>query len=224
MIRDLGKKLKHTMRHSYWASRLGGLGERTWISLGAHLQEGKNIWLGRDGFLGHGARLFGNTLPPKGLRIGDRFVVREDVYLSATDGEISIGNDCFVGPQVVMYGNGGVYIGNKVLIAAHVCIASVNHRYADISVPIADQGLECAPIHIRDGAWIGANATIVPGVEIGEGAVIGAGSVVHRSVPAYSVAVGSPLRILACRKEMEFQEEKEKKKDIFAYKKSLSLA
>lgn len=199
MLQRISKQIKDTMRSYYWASRLGALGERTWISLGAHIQDGKNLYLGRDGYLGHGTRLFGNTLPPKGIRIGDRFVIREDAYLSATDGEISIGNDCFIGPQVVMYGNGGVFIGNKVLIAAHVCIASINHRHGDVTKPIADQGLELAPVEIGDGAWIGANATIVPGVQIGEGAVIGAGAVVHRSVPAYCVAVGSPLRILKHR-------------------------
>jgi galactoside O-acetyltransferase len=199
MIQQLQKKIKDIVRFSYWSARLSFLGERTWVSLGAHIQDGEKIHLGRDGFIGHGVRLFGNTAPPKGIRMGDRCVVREDAYISATDGEISVGNDCFIGPKVVISGNGGVYIGNKVLIAAHVCIASVNHRYDDPTKPIADQGLEVGAIWIGDGAWIGAHTTIVPHVQIGEGAVIGAGAVVHRSVPAYSVAVGNPLRIIGSR-------------------------
>lgn len=78
------------------------------------------------------------------------------------------------------------------MIGHNVVIATVNHplepsRRGDI-VP--------APVHIGKGAWIGANATILPGVTVGDGAVVAAASVVTRDVPAGTVVVGSPARVL----------------------------
>ncbi len=85
---------------------------------------------------------------------------------------------------------GGISIEDEVLIAANVQIISNNHDPYDRSV------LTCKPVLIKKGAWIGAGASIMPGVTIGKFAIVGAASVVTHDVPDYAVVVGSPARVI----------------------------
>lgn len=193
--RALISSLARQSKHFYWSKRLARLGEGTFLSRGVRVQGGERVVVGRDCFVGHGVMFFGNTSPPKMLTIGDRVIIREFAYLSATNGEIAIGDGTFVGPMTTIYGNGGVFVGQNVLLAAQCCIASINHRFEERHLPIARQGLDCRPVVIEDDVWVGANVTIVPGVTIGRGAVIGAGAVVSKDIPPDTVAVGAPLRL-----------------------------
>lgn len=85
---------------------------------------------------------------------------------------------------------GGITIEDDVQIAANVQMISNNHD------PYERQILLCKPVLIRQGAWIGAGATILPGVSIGKYAIIGAGSVVTNDVPDFAVAVGNPAKVV----------------------------
>jgi acetyltransferase-like isoleucine patch superfamily enzyme len=101
----------------------------------------------------------------------------------------------------MIYGTGGLKIGNDVRIATHVVITPAGHVFDKKDIPIRLQGVEMKGIVIEDDVWIGANATILDGVIIGRGCVIGAGSVVTKSLPEYSVAVGVPARVIYKRGE-----------------------
>ncbi|HEX8099548.1 MAG TPA: acyltransferase [Actinomycetota bacterium] len=110
-----------------------------------------------------------------------------------------------VGDKVV-FGSGDcvncyldVEIGRDCILADHVYIGDFDHRFGDRSVPIRKQGIATAPVRIEDDCWIGVNVSVMRGVCIGRGSVIGANSVVTRDVPAYSVAGGSPARVLKQR-------------------------
>ena len=94
---------------------------------------------------------------------------------------------------------GGIEIGSNVLIGPHCIIQSQNHVFEDVTKPICLQGYVRKPVKIEDDCWIGARVIILPGVHIGRGSVIGAGSVVTKSIPPYSVAVGSPARVIRSR-------------------------
>ena len=103
----------------------------------------------------------------------------------------------------------GISIGDRVLIASKVHITDHNHgRYSgalgpsdDPLTPPARRPLSCSPVVIEDDVWIGENAVILPGVRIGRGSIIGALSTVTKDVPAYTISVGSPARII---KQYEF--------------------
>jgi len=87
-----------------------------------------------------------------------------------------------------------IYVGDRVLFGPHVTIATANHP---IWPHPRDEGWQYnKPVRIERNAWIGANVTIVPGVTIGENAVIGAGSVVTKDIPANAVACGVPCRVV----------------------------
>ncbi len=73
-------------------------------------------------------------------------------------------------------------IGNNTIIGAHCYLLTNNHKFASREIPIRDQGYECKPLVIGEDVWVGANCVIMPGIEIGRGAIIGAGSVVTKTV------------------------------------------
>ena len=92
-----------------------------------------------------------------------------------------------------------VRIGQRVLIGARCYIISGGHAYARRDIPITEQGFVGAAIVIEDDAWLGAHVVVLPGVTIGCGAIIGAGSVVTRDVPAWEVWAGVPAKFLKVR-------------------------
>jgi acetyltransferase-like isoleucine patch superfamily enzyme len=101
----------------------------------------------------------------------------------------------------VLYGHGGLNIGDNARIAAHVVIVPANHVFMEADVPIAHQGETRMGVTIGSDVWIGAGALILDGVTIGAGAVVGAGTVVTRDVPELTVVVGNPARVLRRRGE-----------------------
>lgn len=92
-----------------------------------------------------------------------------------------------------------VVIEANVLIARYAYISDHSHAHAAHDRPIKDQGVtDVAPVRIREGAWLGQNVVVCPGVTIGRNAVIGANSVVKTDVPDFCVAVGAPARVVRC--------------------------
>lgn len=114
---------------------------------------------------------------------------------------IHVGDNFFANTGLVILDEADVRIGNNVLIAPQVGIYTAYHPF-DYDMRIA--GYEAAkPITIGDGVWIGGHASILPGVTIGKGSVIGAGSVVNRDITEGVVAAGNPCRIIRKLSEQE---------------------
>ncbi|MGN0623136.1 MAG: sugar O-acetyltransferase [Oscillospiraceae bacterium] len=105
---------------------------------------------------------------------------------------IHIGKNVFVNSGCKFQDQGGIFIGDGVLIGHNVVLATLNH---DMS-PEKRRGMCPKPIRIGKNVWIGSNSTVLPGVTIGDNAVIGAGSVVTRDVPENMVAAGNPARVI----------------------------
>lgn len=133
------------------------------------------------------------------ITIGDNCMIEDYALLSTHSGDIRIGDNFAIESFSVLYGAGGLHIGNNVIIAANTVIIPANHRFDSLDTPIRFQGAEMKGITIHDDVWIGAGCTILDGVTIGKGCVVGAGSVVNRSIPDYSVAVGVPARVVRSR-------------------------
>lgn len=158
-----------------------------------------NIHLGRRVYLDHGVYLHAC---PQGVFIGDEtFVMHGSVlhvynFRDLPDAGIWIGRNCFVGELCLIRGQGGVQIGDSVLLAPRVQILAVNHLFDDPSRPVIQQGITAQGIVVEDGAWIGAGAILVDGVRVGARAVVGAGAVVTRNVPPQTLALGVPARVV----------------------------
>jgi acetyltransferase-like isoleucine patch superfamily enzyme len=114
---------------------------------------------------------------------------------SGGEGRIAIGANTYVGPNSVLFGAGGIEIGDAVLISPGVVITSQQHSFESPDSDIRDQPLRFGPIVIERDVWVGSNATILPGVRLGQGCVVGAGAVVAKDVPPMTLVVGVPARV-----------------------------
>lgn len=107
---------------------------------------------------------------------------------------IHVGDNCIFNFNLTILDEAKVTIGNNVFIGPNVSLYTACHP---LDPAERNKGIEWAlPITIADDVWIGGSVTILPGVEIGQGSTIGAGSVVTRSIPPHSVAVGNPCRVI----------------------------
>ena len=136
----------------------------------------------------------------RNISLGSRVGLNRHASLYAARGRIRIGSNVFVGDFSSINANDAeVTIGNNVAIAPMVLIQGANHNFDRLDIPIVDQGHTESFVVIEDNVWIAARCTILPGVRIHSGAVIGAGSVVTRDVPPDTVVAGSPARVIRMR-------------------------
>lgn len=114
---------------------------------------------------------------------------------------IEIGKGCFIQQCCTFFGRGGITLGENVLVGPKVNIITINHD-PDPENRSATYG---RPVVIGDNVWIGINSTILPGVSIGCGAIIGANSVVTKDVPLMTVVAGNPARIIKTLKNKHYE-------------------
>jgi len=107
---------------------------------------------------------------------------------------LEVGDNTYIGPRCILGAGGGITIGSNVTIGSAVDILAENHQFADADVLINEQGVTRKGIAIEDDVWIGNRVIVLDGVRVGQGAVLGAGAVVTRDVPPYTVVVGNPAR------------------------------
>jgi len=132
-----------------------------------------------------------------GMKVGAKCSIARNVYflgrVELGDGT-AIANNCFLnGAQA------GIKIGRKVMIAPNCVIVAFAHGNDDLSVPMIDQPWVEAEVIIEDDVWIGANCTILKGIRVGRGAVIGANAVVTKDVESFAIAGGVPARKIGTR-------------------------
>ncbi|MFO1451973.1 MAG: acyltransferase [Opitutaceae bacterium] len=157
--------------------------------------------LGRTVLLAGSAVVRNGWNPPEPGRVhlGDEVRVDEGVVLDAWGGSIRIGARTFIGPHAVLYGHGGIDLGEDCLVSMHVRILSSEHEVPPLGETIRSRPDRKLPTRIGRDVWIGAGATVLGGVTIGDGCVIGAGSVVTQDVPAGGIVAGVPARLLRHR-------------------------
>lgn len=161
---------------------------------------GRNIVLGRGIRIEH----------PECIAIGDNVflndycwlsVLREnrerDMPLQMLSPHLSIGSGTYIGRFATLACINRITIGRDVLISDRVFIGDSEHGFARTDLPVKDQYMNSpGPVDIGDGTWIGIGVSILPNVCIGSNCVIGAGAVVTRDIPSFSVAAGVPARII----------------------------
>lgn len=131
-------------------------------------------------------------------RMGEGSFLRAPLYGAAFD-KITIGERTFINSNLLAMARGGITIENDVQIAANVQLLSNNHD------PYDRQVLLCKPIVIKEGAWIGAGASIMAGVTVGKHAIVGAAAVVTKDVPDYGVVVGAPAKVIKMLEADKFE-------------------
>jgi len=135
-----------------------------------------------------------------GAKIGRRVTIYPNVWVAPGRGLV-VGDDVDLALEVLITSSGGVTIGDRTLVGYRTCILSANHAVPPRPGRIFGAGHETAPVTIANDVWIGANCTILPGVTIGEGAIIAAGAVVTEDVAPYAIVGGVPARLIRFRAE-----------------------
>lgn len=138
------------------------------------------------------------------ILIGDNVFIGSDSWLETMSREnsnqtpiIEIREGTSISGHCTITATKSVIIENDVLIARYAYISDHSHAFQDRKLPIVKQGInKVDAVRISQGAWLGQNVIVCPGVSIGKNSVIGANSVVTKSIPDYSVAVGSPARVV----------------------------
>jgi len=150
-------------------------------------------------FLGRRVEL--EARPGYGRLILGGFVhVGDGTALRSHEGTLRIGPKAVFGRNTIVNSYLDVEIGSGALIGDFVYIGDFDHRTDDVDLPIKDQGIVKAPVRIGAGCWLGVKATVLRGCSVGQGAVVGANSVVTRHVPPFAVVAGAPARIIADRR------------------------
>ena len=132
--------------------------------------------------------------------LGKNTVFQLGLRITSAD-QVSVGSNCNFAQGVFIAGGGGVLIGDWVGFGPDAKVWSVNHRFDDPDRPWQLQGWTKKPVVIEDDVWLAANVFVMPGVTIGKGAIISAGTVVNKSIPAYAVVSGNPGRVVGWRKK-----------------------
>jgi galactoside O-acetyltransferase len=180
----------------------------------------KDYWTSDEGGVNSFVLSISNTQNRKYLEIGKSSIV-SGVFRITGYGKISVGNHCYIGESKFICNNSQIIIDDFAVVSYDCTFYTHNshsldylNRQADIKLCLdtIKQGIDPnitktwenvkeSPIHICSHTWIGFNSIILKGVTIGEGAIIGAGSVVTKDVPPWSVVVGNPARVVKMLKE-----------------------
>ena len=149
--------------------------------------------------------VFMDALSQNGIVLGNNVTIAKFTSIQCTGvihelgTGVTIGDNSAVGAYSFLGGQGGIMIGNNVIMGPKVNIFSENHGFDDLSLPIRLQPTIRKGVVIDDNCWIGANSTVLDGVHIGRGCVIAAGSVVTKDLPVNSIAAGIPARVIRQR-------------------------
>lgn len=213
------------LRGLFYKGIFARMGKGTKIESGGQFRGTHQIEFGRDVFIGRNACL--DTIAPASriqledqVHLADnvclltnvergKIILRQDVSIDrgvdmkSIGGCIEIGKASYVGPYVCLAGAGNIKIGANCLVASHSGIYANNHLFSDLSQPIMTQGTTTEGIVIEDDCWLGTGVKVLDGVTIGRGSVIGAGAVVTKDIPPYSVAVGVPAKVISSRKQLQ---------------------
>ncbi len=139
------------------------------------------------------------------IHIGEGTMIGPQTTLSAGmvpgqeclgDRVVSIGHRCLIGKGSGIVGHYSIEIGDDVWTGHHVYITDQNHGYEDVDRPISQQSMPERSVTVGDGSWLGHGTVVLPGAHIGRHVVVGANSVVTGTLPDFSVAVGSPARVI----------------------------
>ena len=162
--------------------------------------------IGKNSILGKSLTINGE----RNISIGSYTWVDDYVTVAAAFGELKIGNRVHVAPFSILSAGGGLYIEDFVGIASHVHIYShseVPKKGKSMAGPMVDEvnkGFKSEPVYLKANCFISAGAIILPGVTVGEGALIGANSVVTKNVEPWSIMIGNPAKKVGRRPKCGF--------------------
>ncbi len=141
----------------------------------------------------------------EGIHIGDNVILSRNTALVSKNGSIYLGDNTNLGANCLIQSESSVRIGSNILFASYCYIVGGgNHAFSRTDIPIIQQPpISKGGIVIEDNCWLGARVTVLDGVTIGRDTVVGAGAMVLKDLPEFTIAVGVPAKVIKNRKEEE---------------------
>lgn len=202
LVTNLGGALGYGLRRLLYHRLFQGFNKATYVGMGVVLRCPAQIRTGSQVIVDDYSQLIANSDVTPSIEIGAGSFIRSFASLNAGPpaGFIRIGENSGIGQMSVLYGNGGLVIGDNVMVAGQCFIVASSHNFDNLEMPMMHQGITAQGITIEDDVWIGAGAKILDGVTIGRGAIVAANAVVTRSVPPGVKVGGVPAKVLSQRK------------------------
>jgi acetyltransferase-like isoleucine patch superfamily enzyme len=194
--------LGFALRKMLYPSLLGSCGRNVIFGQNVVLRHPHKIKIGDDVVVDDNCLLDAKGETNQGITIGSRVFIGRNTILSCKNGDIELDDGANIGFNCELFSASRVRVGEDTLLAAYCYLIGGDHNVADASMPVVAQGRRSTGVSVGAGAWLGAGAKVLDGVTIGDGAVIGAGAVVRDAVPAKSIAVGVPARLIGTRDEV----------------------
>ena len=202
MMWKLGTSLVRGMLYRPFLGQVCGL---CFINGHVKLRNCRHIFVGRNFVAEYGCEIQG--LAREGIHFGDNVTVgaysmiRPSGYYGRDIGEgLIVGDRSNIGPLCYLGCYGGITIGSDVMMAPRVSLFAENHDFDRTDVPMRQQSVTRRRIVIEDDCWLASGCVILAGVNVGRGSVVGAGAVVTKDIPPYSIVAGNPARVIRSRK------------------------
>ena len=187
-------------RVEYYREKLKHIGNNVYIGCRVIIKNPQWITLMDDVYISDGCVLIATS--ESGIVLEQGVRLKYGVYLDGegSEGYIHIGKNVYIGTGTCLHGHKGLEIGDNCLLAQNITITPYSHRFDDPEKPIYTQGGFSKKLTIGNDCYIGKNACILYRADIGNGSVVGAGSVVVKPVEPYSVVAGNPAKLIRKRK------------------------
>jgi acetyltransferase-like isoleucine patch superfamily enzyme len=190
--------LGYFLRAKLYPSILGRMGRRSVVGRGVTIRSPRRISIGEGVMVDDFA-----VLDAKGatstLELGNQLLVGRNTILSCNEATIRIGNFVSIGPFCFFASKSRIDVGSNVSIGSGTHLMAGGHAFDAPYTPIIKQKRLAQGITIEDGVWIGTGTRVLDGVTVGQNSIVGAGAVVTENVPAESIAVGVPARVIRHR-------------------------
>ena len=196
-----GSEYAAKLRLEYYRSKFKSMGENVTIGKGVNIINPEYISVGNNVQISDGCTLIARG--EQGITLGDGVRLQHRVYLDTertNDGYIKIGKGVYIGTGTTLFGHMGLEIGDDCLLAQNISLTPYSHIFDDPNRIIYSQGGHCKKVTIGNDVYIGMGCCVMYSGDIGEGSVIGAHSTVVKPIPPYSVAVGTPAKVIKERK------------------------
>ena len=187
------------LRKALYPSLLGSCGRNVVFGQNVVLRHPHKVHIGDNVVFDDNCLVDAKGTSNAGIRVGNGVFVGRNTILSCKNGDIDLADDVNVGFNCEVFSASRVSIGKGALLAAYTYVIGGDHDFSDPSKSILDQGRKSDGVSIGAGAWLGAGAKVLDGVSIGDNAIVGAGAVVTADVPAGTIVVGIPAKVVSTR-------------------------
>ncbi len=187
------------LRKTFYPSLLGACGSNVVFGQNVILRHPHKVRIGDNVVIDDNCLIDAKGDSNRGITIGSGVFVGRNTILSCKNGDIEIEDGANVGFNCEIFSASQVRVGREALLAAYCYLIGGDHDFTDPAQPVLAQARRSVGISVGAGAWLGAGAKVLDGVEVGDRAIVGAGAVVRDAVPAASIAVGIPARVIGQR-------------------------